>query len=166
MDYLQNHIFISECNWGGDYLCRHLVSIDTRDEFSIGIGGDLDRIATRVTYPASDEVIKRYSELYDGELNDAIIESLGERGYELRPHVVDWLNNNIKSRKCDPTHPQGWATHECNRFNSIALGFHRRNDAMKFIREFSSLGKPVYRTQYFKDHFDVYDPDTKKYKRR
>ena len=147
MDYLQNHCWCSDCNWGGNYDCRHIVTIPRNlKEGSYHDGPCIDWGTVITTKEFFDE---DYS--YTKNINI------------LKPKVFNWLNENVKDRKGDS--PKGWACGSDEYLNndssiSLSVFFHRKSDAMKFIKTFSVFQKPVYFLNYFKDDRRELDMET------
>lgn len=77
----------------------------------------------------------------------------GDATNRLKPHVIKWLEENIKDRK-DDNYPKGYSYGDdatnCDAIDFSIL-FHRKNDAMNFIKEFSLRKKPTFYFDYFKD---------------
>lgn len=141
MNYLQNHIWCSDSNLGGWYTCKHVVSLDSY----------------------SDESEDDWEDI----VNDSAeyIEQRGLRGtynrpvVNFKPEVLAWLEENVKDRPSNKYfpdgHTKGWcigSTEYRSTFSgSLSVFFHRRKDAMAFIRRWSKWKKPVMYTQYFSD---------------
>lgn len=166
MDYLQNHIWCSDSNWGCHYDCRHLVSIP-----SYGNGKEdwielIDENINKVTDPNALERFE--SMLSAGYLTENEREMFtSKRANDLKPHVVQWLEKNVKDRK-DPDCVKGWCvgSAEYVAFDSSAsftVFFHRKSDAMDFIKTFSKYKKPINYCQYFSDVRKKLNIDTMKY---
>ena len=141
MSIFINHCWCSDSNWGGIYDCRVIVTID--------------RIAEGKTY-------------YDPPTIDwtSLIEEIPlewkqfgdrHRTFRLKPEVLTWLNDNIKDRKKLGYRPnvKGWGvgTDVYNSNNPIgfAVFFERTSDAFKFVKQWSSLKKPVDYCNRFSD---------------
>jgi len=133
MNVLINHCWCSDSNWGGQYNCRVIVSID--------------RIPDGKTYYDAPEpdwlnILEKHTFDYGDDVR------------RLRPEVIQWLNDNVKDRESDEQ-KQGWCvgTDEYNSNNviSFAIFFERPSDALKFVKRWSSHKKPVHYLNYFQD---------------
>ena len=165
MDYLQNHIWCSESCWGAMYDCRHLVSLDS---YKPDTGEDWDNLVDEEAEQAHDF---RYKEAHEKSHRRMGLPNAGPEYYQravanLRPHVLRWLADNVKDRK-DPDCVKGWCVgstqYRMQDTSSITVFFHRRSDAMAFIREFSIWKKPINYCQYFSDVRKKLDTATGKY---
>ena len=149
MNVLINHCWCSDSNWGGNYNCRVIVSIN--------------RISEGKAY--HDVPTEDWTNLLDEHAFDPDPESRwGLKGVRrLKPEIIQWLNENVKDRKCDE-HRQGWCVGTDN-YNSkdplsFAIFFERPRDAMRFIRRWSSFKNPFRYLNYFKDIRKELDPIT------
>ena len=140
MDVLINHCWCFDSNWGGNYDCRVIVSIN--------------RILEGKTYydiPSEDWT----NLLEEHAFNPEPERMFGERMVpRLKPEIIQWLSKNVKDRKCTG-HKQGWCIGS-DMFNSkdplsLLIFFERQRDAIKFIRRWSSFKNPVNYLNYFKD---------------
>jgi len=123
MNVLINHCWCSDSNWGGQYNCRVIVSIDM-----VPIGKSYYDDHEPDWLNLIDEV-----EL-DGETALRLREYDTQR---LKPEVMQWLTDNIKDRIHERDgHKQGWAVgtdeYNCKSGVSFSLFFERQTDAMKF----------------------------------
>ena len=161
MNVLINHCWCSKSNWGGQYNCRVVVSID--------------RVAEDKTYydpPMEDWT--NLTEEYKFEWKD-------EAGFphyttrRLKPEVMQWLKDNIKDRKLHKwaiergEKPQGWCVGD-DLYNSgdpisFTVFFERTGDALKFIKQWSVYKKPIDYLNYFRNVRKKYDPKTKTLRR-
>jgi hypothetical protein len=142
---LINHCWCSDSNWGGHYNCRVIVTID--------------RIHEGKTYydpPTVDwtNLIKKV-DLEWKKFGDA------HATYRLKQEVIDWLAVNIPIRNGE----KGWAIgtdqYNTNAAISFSLFFQSARDAQRFIKRWSSLGKPADKLNYFLDKRYKYNPKTK-----
>ena len=148
MDYLQNHIYCTDSNWGGHYDCRHLVSFNSFEEDKQDWESIIDEKAESITITFMSR-----------EMDAPVI--------NLKPHVLKWLEENVEDRKNDPDCNKGWCigstkyrSRDCS---SLSIFFHRKRDAMKFIKTFSSFKKPIHYCQYFTDVRKKLNTETMKY---
>lgn len=171
MNYLQNHIWCSESNWGGvHYDCRHLVDLKDYEPH------DRTDWSNIVDYTKFIYCDKDYAKIY--------MERMAERGIDftqaeaedmftthrkiptLKPEVFEWLEQNVKDRNGEGC-VKGWCigSEEYRRTNTsdMCIFFHRRSDAMAFIRVFSVYKKPVHYCQYFSDVRKRLNLETMKY---
>ena len=140
MNVLVNHCWCSDCNWGGVYECKVIVSIS---------------------------LVKEGKSYYDGPSADW--ESLMTKDTQvLKTSVLEWLLMTIKDRKHN-THTKGWAigsdTYSAENKTSFNIFFHRIPDAMRFIKTWSEYKKPVNFLNYFKDERRELDLTTGKVKK-
>lgn len=154
MNYLQNHCWCSDSNWGGVYHCKHVVDVSRNlndEEYNDGPHADWIDVTTTKEY-----------------VDDSFGHEITKNIIILKPDVVDWLNENIKDRKDECV--KGWAygsdKYLCRDSGiSLSIFFHRRNDAMKFIRTFSVFKNPVFFLNYFKDERKMLNMETLKLER-
>jgi hypothetical protein len=169
MDYLQNHIWCSDSNWGGMYSCRHWVHFTNTREYEVNdwsliINDYIDSFINQYEY----NVFKKRYQTHDDE---ELIERCTHLAPNLKPHVFEWLEANIKDRPAkntgDSESLKGWCIGSANYRGkdpySFTVFFYRKRDAMAFIREFSVYKKPVHYCQYFSDVRKVLDLKTGKY---
>lgn len=167
MNYLQNHCFCSESYWfDGTYLCRHIVSFNKYEEHN---KIDWDNLIDENAETILDEFAYELGKKYKPELDESVLISKSQKPVKnLKPHVLQWLEDNVKDRK-DHECTKGWdigsAEYRGTESPSLAIFFHRKNDAMAFIREFSVHKKPVHYCQYFSDVRKELDLSTGKYNR-
>ena len=164
MNYLKNHCWCSKDNWtGGLFNCNIIVSITSYEEHD---KDDWANIIDRQEY-FSQEKYDNNREVYkDVMMHDDTIRALSTSKINtLKPHVYDWLMNNVPD---DASGKKMWcignkeyiATDACSSFSFF---FQRRKDAMAFIKEFSKWKKPVHYCQYFTDVRRKLDLNTLKY---
>ena len=94
----------------------------------------------------------------------------GRKTNRLKPEVLAWLQANVKDRPLAQwqrelgDQPQGWCigTDKYNSRDSLnfSVFFERTGDAMKFIKRWSSHGKPVDYLNYFRDVRKKLNPTT------
>lgn len=169
MDYLQNHIWCRDSNWGGEYSCRHLVHFNKYEDHNANdwdalIDDQSEVYMSQSRYETSKEVHgDRLSE-------DFHVQMATRKTNNLKPHVIGWLHAYVQDR---PKHdkeesPKGWCIpskeSRAGESMSMTVFFHRKRDAMAFIRRFSEHRKPVHYCQYFSDVRKTLDLDTGKYK--
>lgn len=169
MDYLQNHIWCSDSNWGGIYSCRHSVTFSILEEHEVDdwnsiIDDEVESYFSQREY----NVAKKHYPTYDEE---KLIKCCTHLAPNLKSHVLEWLEANIKDRPAKQTDdgesPKGWCIGSANYRGknpySFTVFFYRKRDAMAFIREFSVYKKPVHYCQYFSDVRKSLDLKTGKY---
>jgi len=156
MDYLQNHIWCSDSNWGGGYDCRHLISLSMYKDHNLDDWYN---------------IVDRNADYYEVEANIAFRNLTGmsmepKTVINFKPEVLQWLDNNVKDR-VDPECIKGWCVgsiaYRASTNFSMAVFFHRRNDALAFVKKFSKWGKPVHYCQYFSDVRKKLNLETLKY---
>lgn len=165
MDYLQNHIWCSESNWDRvHYDCRHLVSFRCFGEDEDDWNAIVDENAERI----EDEMLVRMNErLKEKGLVDKSKKYDTTRPVKnFKPHVLKWLEDNVADRQ-DPDCEKGWCIgstqYRSTDIGSLTVFFHRKRDAMAFIKEFSKYKKPVCYCQYFTDVRKKLNLETLKY---
>jgi hypothetical protein len=154
MNILINHCWCSDCNWGGHYDCRVIVTVNRVDD---------DK--TYYDPPSPDWALVEPHKF--ASTNPHERETLRPRA-----DVIEWLNANVKDRKLTAWHkergqsPKGWAigTDQYNAVKGISFSFffERERDGMAFIKRWSVHKKPVSYLQYFKDIRKKLDPKTGK----
>ena len=161
MNVLINHCWCSDSIWGGQYNCRVIVTIDMIPEGK--------------SY--HDDHEPDWLNLIEDDIEFDSKKPFRTGRYEtcrLKPEVMQWLNDNIKDVGPEESDynkhsKKGWAVgsdeYNSNSGISFSLFFQRRNDAMKFIKHWSSHKNPVSYLNYFKDIRRELDPTTGKMKR-
>ena len=145
---LINHCWCSDSIWGGVYDCRVVASIR--------------RIPEGKTY--YDEPTEDWTNLVE---IDKDYRTTDEHSFpvdstlRLKPEVHQWMEQNIPDRN----KVKGW-TIGTDKYNSIdtlsfSFFFQSAHDAEKFIKKWSSIGKPAEKLNYFKDKRYKYNPKTK-----
>lgn len=166
MNYLQNHIWCSESNWDNvHYDCRHLVSLSSYEEgYKEDWNNLIDTKADTYLYTENDALVEAMRK--HGVSEDKINESLVRYAKNLKPHVLEWLNTNVADRN-DTVCSKGWAVgsakYRGSDAGSFTVFFHRKCDAMKFIKTFSVHKKPINYCQYFTDVRKKLNLETGKY---
>lgn len=161
MNYLQNHIWCSDSNWGGQYDCRHLVSLTSYEEHD---KEDYDNIIDpKAEVYVDQEELYRFVGFTDEQANKFCTRDVAN----LKPEVISWLELNVKDRPEDNGITKGWVVyskkHRAADSIKFSIFFHRKSDAMLFIRKFSKWEKPVSYIQYFTDVRKVLDLETNRY---
>lgn len=141
MTYYSNHCWCRMSHWDNEsYDCRHIVSIQ---EIPIGReyhDGPTDDWKALVTEREMKPSNKEDCNFFDNTTVD------------LNPPVLNWLKENVQDRK-NQDNNKGWCIgNEKYRSRtplSLNIFFHRRRDAMKFIKEWSIYKKPVEYFSYF-----------------
>ncbi|MDB4311806.1 hypothetical protein N9937_00085 [bacterium] len=166
MDYLQNHCWCSSSHWDGKhYDCRHIVSLNSYQE---GYEDDWNALID----PEAES-------FFDEESFNITFDIYKERGYppskksyymrgvlNLKPEVLDWLEENVEDRtgeECNKGWCVGSTEYRSSPSTSLSVFFHRKKDAMKFIKTFSKWKKPIHYCQYFTDVRKRLDLETLKY---
>lgn len=167
MHYLQNHIWCSKSNWDGEhYDCRHLVGLSSYQEgYTEDWNNLIDEAAEEwfdqeeYEFWCQTEAAKKYG------LPDK--QSFFKKVNNLKPEVLQWLEENVEDRTGEKIN-KGWCIGSTEyRANdskiSFTVFFHRRKDAMAFIRRFSKWKKPIDYCQYFTDIRKTLNLETGKY---
>jgi len=172
VNYLQNHIWCSDSNWGGGFNCRHLVSIESyksgkndwkniTDIKKVFVQSEYDEWKKQEETEEESEDKKRFY------TEERLIRLSTKNVIVLKKDVMDWLQNNISDEK---NGAKGWCVGSEN-YNagesgiSFKVFFKRKSDAMKFIKQWSEWKKPVFYCQYFTDVRKELDLKTLKYKK-
>lgn len=157
MTLFTNHCYCTHSNWGGVYDCRYILTInqgdDLREEefdpnkYSIDWTNVLDPAEFFDEESAASQK-KRRPNLTDEDLRYFNTKET----FRLKPEVLKWLEENVKDR-VDDTHPKGWAVGN-DAYNeraaiSFNIFFHRKTDAMKFIKKWGQYPKPRSYFNYF-----------------
>lgn len=165
MDYLQNHCWCSDSNWGGHYDCRHIVTIKCYDEYEYDWNQVIDESAEEWFDEEAFNRMKSYF-LEKGHDEDMLKGAFVKEVPNLRQDILSWLAENVADRK-DPECEKGWCIgsndYRSSEVTSFSVFFHRRKDAMAFIRNFSQYKKPVHYCQYFSDVRKKLNIETMKY---
>lgn len=144
MTYYSNHCWCSMSHWDNEnYDCRHIVSIQEIPEDGEYHDGPTDDWKALVT---EREV----------ELPKSKTHPFGEIMIvpDLNPSALSWLEENVQDRKNEDNN-KGWCIgnekYRSRGALSLSIFFHRRRDAMKFIKTWSVHKKPVRYFNYFTD---------------
>lgn len=159
MDYLRNHCWCSDSNWGGNYDCQIIVSLNSYND---GYEDDWLRL------------IDPKSEIITVTPNpDESSFSYPKSVINLKPEILNWLQTNVPDLSKDTFGNNtlkawciGSAEYRSLNSSGYCIFFQRRRDAMAFIKTWSKYKKPIYYTQYFTDVRKVLDLSTLKYKAR
>lgn len=168
MDFLHNAYWCSDSIWGGDYNCEYIVSIEKfvgeedfqKDPPNIDFQNCIEETSffSEKKYQEQLNIFSKHLKEND-KLNDEKIEEISKevsmiQTYRLKPDIVKWLEDNVTDRK-DPYCNKGWSvgTDKYNSINvtSFDIFFHRKADAMKFIKTFSLYKKPTMIFDSFND---------------
>jgi len=167
MNYLQNHIYCHDSNWGGPYHCRHLVSLSSYEEKDKNDWRNV--VSSKTEKVFSQEIYDRMKEA-KSSFDDKILREYSTREISLvREDVIEWLNANVEDRTTsNGSLEKGWCIRSKeSRANSSGLDmtffFHRKRDAMAFIKRFSEYGKPTHYCHYFSDVRKTLDLETGEY---
>lgn len=148
MNYLRNHCWCSDSNWGGMYDCQIIVGLNCYEEH---YKEDWENLIIKVPTKKT-------------------ITSMGFPPIEidtyyiaLKPEVMNWLHNNVDDFKGDKGWCVGSKDYDQNVSSSYSVFFQRRRDAMKFIKTWSKWKKPLFYCQYFTDIRKELNTETGKY---
>ena len=169
MNYLQNHIWCRDSNWGGHYDCRHLVGLSSYLE---GYKEDWDNILVDKSF-YDKKVRSKFSGLFldNPDCQEIPEEELCEmftyKIKTLHPDVLEWLTTEVP----DKGEEKGWCVGSDEYVRSDAsysysIFFQRRSDAMKFIKRWSKWKKPIHYCQYFTDVRKTLNLKTLKYEEK
>lgn len=136
MNYLRNHCWCSSSNWGGNYDCQIIVSLQSYDE---AYKEDWENLIIKTTIKEKLQI----ADFTEIEIDREIL--------RLKPEVLLWLHENVLDFQRQP----GWCvgSDSYNKDSAIeySVFFQRRKDAMKFIKTWSKWKKPLFYCQYFTD---------------
>lgn len=161
MDYLKNHCWCSDSNWGGHYDCQIIVGLSSYKE---GYKEDWDRLLTKVDF-LDEDIHKRV--LAKGVPDCKEVRMAATTKYlQLKPEVIKWLEDNIPDRNG----VKGWAIGSCDYVRSGSsisydIFFQQTRDAMQFIKTWSKWKKPIHYCQYFTDVRKTLNLETGKYEK-
>lgn len=169
MYYLNNYVWCSKSNWDSQhYDCRHLLDIKHgTNDFNALVSPDEEMFLHQEDYDFRIKLLHergRYSD--DAE---KVIRELSQRyANVLKPHVIEWLNSNVKDvTKTTNSTNKGWCMGDIEYRSSdgldFTLFFYRRSDLMVFCKEFSEHKKPTDINLYFDDIRKKLNPKTGKY---
>jgi hypothetical protein len=108
----------------------------------------------------------RSSELSEGFVEEEIKAMFTKVGVNLKPEVIQWLEDNVKDRDTsrfgDEESSKGWCVGNAeyrNResYNGMSIWFHRKKDLLAFVREWSEFKVPTTAFNYDKmTHREIY----------
>ena len=169
MNYLKNHCWCSDSNWGGGYDCQIIVSLR-----SYGDGYEADwknlthseRVFSQEKYDSFVEHLKdKGADLEDEKVKARLKKNIGYSFVQnFNPEVLEWLEENVP----DVDGEKGWCVGSPNyraqgSSCSLQVFFQRTRPAMAFIKKFSKHKKPINYCQYFTDVRKTLDLETGKY---
>lgn len=174
MDLLKNHSFCNkpfleifdEFGKIEPYRSSYMVSIEMFPDYptkhslrTTGIHEDFENL---IDYDVFFFNEKRYQRLIS-KFGEEKAKKLAENNLtnRLKPHVIEWLEKNVKNRT-DKCHTQGFCFGNDD-YNSESIEFniffHRKNDALNFIKTFSIHKKPSFIFDYFDEKRMALKPD-------
>ena len=170
MEIFSNHCWCNDSNWNGaTYDCRYILTIRRSPDLEniydtkSGESKDWEKCITRekvldqqeYDFLKKDEVFKDYP---DEDLKKMCRRTV----FCLKDDIIEYLINNVKDRE-DEEINEGWAVHNAPRdLLAYDIFFHRKEDALAFIKEFSEYKVPTLDTNYFEDTTRKYNPKTGK----
>lgn len=154
MHIYANHCYCRDSIWGESYDCRYIVSIKEFKNNDIKQTTiDWTRVVESGDYfdvEQSERVKALRPEADENFINACSMKET----YRLKPEVRKWLDENVKDRQ-DEESPKGWAVgtdkYNSNGMCKLTLFFHRKTDALAFIRAWSEYPKPETDFNYFRD---------------
>lgn len=170
MNYLQNHIYCRDSNWGGGYDCQHVVTINSYEDHDVEDWENL--FLTETVDVFRSEEYNRMREFDQDTPEERLKRYYTTPVRRLNPEVLEWLEENVKDRPARQAEhsgesPKGWCIPSLETRAMCTTGmsfyFHTRGSAMNFIRRFSKWKKPVHYCQYFTDVRKTLDLETGKY---
>lgn len=168
-----NHMFCTDPCWGKSdtmYWCKYLVAVerigkdktyhDTPEE-------DWTNLTVKVNYFDEEEYKRLLTFSSTKGMSDEDIRRWATKKIHIfNPEVIQWLNENVKDRRGEPEYPQGWCIgsedYHARESLSISIFFHRRSDAMAFIKEWSVYKKPTTYFDYFRGIYKELNLETGK----
>lgn len=173
MNYLQNHIWCHDSNWGGKFDCRHTVffnsyGVSDKEDWAALIDPNAETIFDEERFNSMVKMLTDRGREFDPE---DFRENYNRSVYNLKPEVLEWLDSNVpdlNADKFDNGHCKAWAVGSTayragDSASSFGIFFQRRRDAMAFIKRWSKWKKPVYYCQYFTDVRKKLNLETLKY---
>lgn len=167
MHYLQNHCWCNKSHWDDQmYDCRHIISFNSyekkyQDDWNSLVEPNADTYFDQQEF---EQMVKYFGD--SGKAVEVHRERFTRRVPNLKPHVLQWLTDNVKDRP-DKDSPKGWCVGNVEYRNinklSLSIFFHRKNDALAFVKQFSKWKKPTFYCNYFKDVRKSLNLDTLKY---
>ena len=132
MNYLKNHCWCSDSNWGGNYDCSIIVDLLSYEE---NYKEDWNNLIIRKSF-------KGPSDLFPSIEIDKIY-------VELKPEILLWLESSILDFQGNKGWCVGSPQYNSTSTISYSVFFQRRRDALKFIKTWSKWKKPLSYTQSF-----------------
>jgi hypothetical protein len=172
MNYLKNHCWCSDSNWGGHYDCTIIVGLSSYDDgYEQDWASLIDVDSELYDDPERYETVKEFIETNGGTFDKTTFLT---KVNNLKPEVLNWLESEVPDLAVDKYgngHKKAWAigsTAYRSRDSKISFSifFQRRRDAMAFIKRWSVWGKPINYCQYFTDVRKRLNLETKKYEKR
>ena len=160
MHYSQNHIWCSDTQDNSTYNCRHSVTIESHlDVKDYQEKKDVDWTNCIIEKDFFNE--ERYNNFIEirkenGEsINEESLKSISvDTTYQLKLELLKWLKENIKDRTKHDNN-NGWnigsELYLSKNVSCVTIFFHRRRDALNFIKQFSVYKNPTFYLNYFKD---------------
>ena len=165
MDYLKNHCWCTDSNWGGSFECKIIVRIglfeESDEEDYLNMTVEQEHFSQH-HYEKAKNIFNdspRYTEEFYRDYATRKVRIF-------KQEVIDWLEKNV----LDSNGKKMWAVGSID-YNFLdgsgrAVFFQRRKDAMAFIKRWSKWKKPIYYTQYFTDVRKKLNLQTLKYEDR
>lgn len=152
-----NHCCCTKSNWTGDtYWCRYMVVIERSLSKDPWAEDDKDWGLIEESDFHDQKRYESYkgSEFFKGRSDEELRIVSKTTTMRLRPEVFEWLDKNVENIKENGRRGEkGWCVGN-DSYNShdrdFTIFFHRRSDAMKFIKCWSQYGKPTTYFDYFK----------------
>lgn len=174
MHYHQNHMWCTRSNWDDKHFdTSYMICIDEyerRDAFPsytipdedwINLIEFIPEVWIQEEYDRQIEYFKKYN--IENPDRPREWDEMIAKGYatklnvpKLKQEVIDWLNENVKDNpKPYDQCAKGWCMgnddYRANDRSNLALFFHRRSEAMAFVKRWSVHKKPTTYLDYFKD---------------
>lgn len=136
MSLLHNHCWCSDSNWGGQYDCRVILTIDYVPD---GKG-------------YHDGPTKDWENLIEDDIPCENTDRLGRfETCRLKPEVLEWLKVNVKDVAGKPGWCVGTDKYNSNSGISFNIFFQRVKDAKAFAKQWSSFKNLHDYLNYFAD---------------
>ena len=184
MHYHQNHSWCYNSHWDDKiFHTRHMVGVDRQiriKEYDSFNDTDIDWNNLIIQDKAVNKEQRKFLEdMKDNheigestsKWTDELLDKMSLREYpSLKPEVMKWLEDNVlppKSKRDFDEQPYGWCIGNVDyrltgSGNGLTIWFYRRNDAMKFIKEWSFYKRPTTYLNYFNDDWREMDFETGK----
>jgi len=150
MRLLKNHCWCGKSNWDGEhYDCQYILSIDEEDGDDILVYEKTNKLDDHWKY-VEEMLRKDYPEDKLKDI-DKLKQTYYMSAYNLKPEVIQWLEDNIEDTKKGKGWCIGNEDYRINDGGSFPIFFQRKGDVYKFVRKWAKRGKLLVDFNYFTD---------------